>query len=67
VQAWLGDADVALSDLAKLQVGDVILLEANVTDGGYLALPDGRQLAQIRLGSASGRRAVSVVGKAAGR
>jgi hypothetical protein len=67
VQAWLGDADVALSDLAKLQIGDVILLEANVTDGGYLALPDGRQLAEIRLGSASGRRAVSVVGKTAGR
>ncbi|MFC4312685.1 FliM/FliN family flagellar motor switch protein [Steroidobacter flavus] len=67
VHAWLGEADVALSDLAKLQIGDVILLEANVTDGGYLALPDGRQLAQIRLGSASGRRAVSVVGKTAGR
>jgi hypothetical protein len=67
VLAWLGAADVALSDLAKLQTGDVILLEANVTDGGYLALPDGRQLAQIRLGSASGQRAVSVVGKAARR
>lgn len=67
VLAWLGEADVALSDLAKLQINDVILLDANVTDGGYLALPDGRQLAQIRLGSESGRRAVSVVGKAAGR
>lgn len=67
VLAWLGDADVALSDLAKLQIDDVILLDANVTDGAYLTLPDGRQLAQIRLGSESGRRAVSVVGKAAGR
>jgi hypothetical protein len=45
----------------------VILLDANVTGAGYLSLPDGRQLAQIRLGSAAGRRAVSVVGKAAGR
>lgn len=66
VLAWLGDADVALSDLAKLQIGDVILINANVTNGGCLTLPDGRQLAQIRLGSASGRRAVSVVAKAAG-
>lgn len=67
VHAWLGDAEVALSELASLQIGDVILLDANVTGAGYLALPDGRQLAQIRLGSADGRRAVSVVGKAAGR
>lgn len=67
VQAWLGDAEVALSELASLQIGDVILLDANVTGAGYLSLPDGRQLAQIRLGSAAGRRAVSVVGKAAGR
>jgi flagellar motor switch/type III secretory pathway protein FliN len=63
VQAWLGDAEVALSELANLQIGDVILLDANVTGAGYLALPDGRHLAQIRLGSASGWRAVSVVGK----
>jgi len=67
VQAWLGDAEVALSELARLQIGDVILLDANVAGAGYLSLPDGRQLAQIRLGSAAGRRAVSVVGKAAGR
>lgn len=67
VQAWLGDAEVALSELASLQIGDVILLDANVTGAGYLSLPDGRQLAQIRLGSSAGRRAVSVIGKAAGR
>jgi len=66
VNAWLGEAEVALSELANLRAGDVILLDANVTSAGYLALPDGRPLAKIRLGSASGRRAVSVVGQAPG-
>ncbi len=66
VQAWLGQAEVSLSELASLQVGDVILLDANVSGAGHLALPDGRELAQIRLGSAAGKRAVSVVGKTAG-
>lgn len=67
VHAWLGEAEVALSELASLQTGDVILLDGDMADAGYLALPDGRRLAQIRLGSASGRRAVSVIGKTAGR
>lgn len=66
VQAWLGQATVSLGELASLRIGDVILLDANVNGAGHLALPDGRELAQIRLGSAAGKRAVSVVGKAAG-
>lgn len=66
VQAWLGEAEVSLSELANLQVGDVILLEASLNGAGHLALTDGRQLAQIRLGSAAGHRAVSVIGKSTG-
>ena len=66
VQAWLGQAEVSLGELASLQIGDVILLEASVSAAGHLALPDGRELAQIRLGSAAGKRAVSVIGKTAG-
>lgn len=66
VQAWLGEAEVSLGELANLQIGDVILLEANLSGAGHLALPDGRELAQIRLGSAAGSRAVSVVGRTAG-
>lgn len=64
VHAWLGEAEVTLADLTTLRVGDVILLEASVNGVGYLALPDGRQLASIRLGRAADRRAVNVVGKA---
>jgi flagellar motor switch/type III secretory pathway protein FliN len=67
VQAWLGEAEVSLDELAKLQIGDVIVLEATVSSAGHLALPDGRELAQIRLGSTAGKRAVSVVGKSAGQ
>lgn len=63
VQAWLGEAEVSLGELANLQVGDVILLEATLNGAGHLALSDGRQLAQIRLGSAAGQRAISVTGK----
>jgi flagellar motor switch protein FliM len=59
--------EVSLSELANLQVGDVILLEANLSGAGHLALSDGRQLAQIRLGSAAGHRAVSVIGKSTGQ
>lgn len=66
VHAWLGEAEVSLGELANLQVGDVILLEASLSGAGRLALPDGRELAQIRLGSAAGSRAISVVGKTAG-
>lgn len=65
VNAWLGEAEVSLGELANLQVGDVILLETNLSGAGHLALPDGRELAKIRLGSAAGRRAVSVIGKTA--
>lgn len=64
VHAWLGEAEVTLSDLTTLQVGDVVLLQASVNGAGYLALPDGRQLASIRLGRAGGQRAVNVIGKA---
>lgn len=65
VHAWLGEAEVTLTDLATLRVGDVILLQASVNGAGYLALPDGRQLAAIRLGRVGERRAVNVVGKTA--
>lgn len=63
VQAWLGEAEVTLGELANLQLGDVILLDTNISGAGLLALPDGRQIAPVRLGSAAGHRAVSVVGK----
>jgi flagellar motor switch/type III secretory pathway protein FliN len=63
VQAWLGEAEVTLGELANLQLGDVILLDTNISGAGHLALPDGRQIAPVRLGSAAGHRAVSVVGK----
>lgn len=66
VNAWLGEVEVTLDELASLQVGDVLLLAADVNGAGHLSLPDGRELAQIRLGSAAGRRAVSVIGKTAG-
>ncbi len=65
VHAWLGEAEVTLSDLATLRVGDVIVLQASVNGAGYLALPDGRQLAPIRVGRVAERRAVNVVGKTA--
>ena len=64
VHAWLGEAEVTLADLTTLQIGDVILLQASVNGAGYLALPDGRQLASIRLGRVAEQRAVNVVGKA---
>lgn len=66
VQAWLGDAEVTLGELAALQIGDVILLDTSVSGTGQLTLPDGRAIAPVCLGSAAGHRAVSVVGKAAG-
>jgi flagellar motor switch/type III secretory pathway protein FliN len=63
VQAWLGDAEVTLGELAALQIGDVILLDTSVSGTGQLTLPDGRAIAPVCLGSAAGHRAVSVVGK----
>lgn len=67
VQAWLGDAEVTLGELANLQLGDVVLLDTSVAGAGHLALPDGRHIASVHLGSAAGHRAVSVVGKQQGR
>lgn len=66
VQAWLGEAEVQLTDLATLRVGDVILLDTSVEGAGRLTLADGRQVAGIRLGSVVGRRAVSVIGRTTG-
>lgn len=61
LQAVLGESEVALAELARLQVGDVILLDTLVSGTAQLSLPDGRLLAQARLGSSDGRRAVSVM------
>jgi hypothetical protein len=61
VQAWLGEAEVQLADLATLRVGDVILLNTSVEGAGRLTMSDGQQVAGIRLGSVVGRRAVSVI------
>lgn len=67
LQAVLGEAEVALAELARLQVGDVILLNTLVSGSAQLSLPDGRVLAQARLGSSDGRRAVSAMTRPAGQ
>lgn len=60
LEAVLGSADVSLRDLVHLAVGDVIVLEQPLSRGGHLALPYGRVVAQVVLGRAGERRAVSI-------
>lgn len=60
LEAVLGNADVALRDLVNLTVGDVIVLDQPLDRGGHLALPDGRVVAQVVVGRAGERRAISI-------
>lgn len=60
VEAVLGDAEVALRDLAQLAVGDVIVLDRPLRAGGRLTMPDGTGVASIAIGRCGERRAVTI-------
>jgi hypothetical protein len=62
VEAFLGDAEVSLLDLAKLAQGDVIVLDHALGQTGQLLTSEGKSIAKILLGRTGSNRAVSVTG-----
>jgi hypothetical protein len=63
VEAVLGNAEVSVSDLAALAVGDVIVLEQSLGDTAYLAMPGGERVSAAALGRVEGKRAIQIRGK----
>lgn len=61
LEAWLGDGEVSLQELAELSCGDVIVLQKALTEPGYLTTDAGAQVGNFVLGCAGTSRAISVV------
>ncbi len=61
LEAWLGDTEVSLQELADLSCGDVIVLQKTLRDPGYLTTDTGARVGDIVLGCSGSCRAVSVV------
>jgi flagellar motor switch/type III secretory pathway protein FliN len=62
VEALLGNAEVTVSELAALALGDVIVLDRKLTDAGDLSVRNGERIGDITLGQLDGRRAVQIRG-----
>jgi hypothetical protein len=60
VEQVLGHAQISLADLARLRIGDVIVLEESLSKGGELFLAGGGQLGTTRPGRAEHKRAVQL-------
>lgn len=60
VEAFLGEAEVSLQELATLRPGHVIVLNQPLSQPGYLAMHDGRRLANVAVGTSDVSRAVIV-------
>lgn len=63
VEAVLGHAEVSIRDLARLAVGDVIVMEELLSDAGSLQVEGGGRAGRVALGRLDGRRAVQFRGK----
>lgn len=60
IEAFLGEAEVSLQELACLKPGHVIVLNQPLSQPGYLAMHDGRRLASVSVGASDVSRAVIV-------
>jgi len=60
IEAFLGEAEVSLQELASLRPGHVIVLNQPLSQPGYLAMHDGRRLANVSVGTSDASRAVIV-------
>ena len=60
VEQVLGHAQVSLADLARLRIGDVIVLEESLSKGGELFLAGGGHVGSTRPGRAGHKRAVQL-------
>jgi hypothetical protein len=65
VDGLLGYAEVSLSDLAALCVGDVVVLQQSLSEAGSVAVRDGERVAGAAPGRVDGKRAIQIRGKAA--
>jgi hypothetical protein len=63
VEAVLGNAEVSITELAALAVGDVVVLEQSLTDSAYLAMPGGQRVGAAALGRVEGKRAIQMRGR----
>jgi flagellar motor switch/type III secretory pathway protein FliN len=61
----LGVAEVSVSELAALCVGDVIVLEQMLADAGAIAVRGGERIGSAALGRVDGKRAIQIKGRAA--
>ncbi|MEJ1964228.1 MAG: FliM/FliN family flagellar motor switch protein [Gammaproteobacteria bacterium] len=65
LDALLGYAEVSVSDLAALSVGDVIVLQQSLTDAGGIAVRGGERVTSAAPGRVDGKRAIQIRGRAA--
>jgi|GEM_PF-1818063 len=65
VDAVLGMAELPVSELAALAVGDVIVLERLLTDAGELFMREGERLGRVAPGRAADKRAIQIKGRTA--
>jgi hypothetical protein len=62
LDARLGKAEVSVTDLRRLSLGDVLVLDAEIEDGVRLTVgDDGRELARAVLTQAEGGQALSIL------
>jgi flagellar motor switch/type III secretory pathway protein FliN len=60
LEAVLGTAEITVADLARLAVGDVIVLNASLSEPAELKIRAGERIAAVSAGSCGGRRAVQI-------
>lgn len=59
IEAWLGETEVTLAELAKLQMGDVLLLSTSLAGAAHLSVLDETSKIPLRIGRVGQHRAVS--------
>lgn len=60
VEAVLGEASVSIGDLASLAVDDVIVMQQDTSQPGYLLTSTGRRVANVSIGRIGSKRAAMI-------
>lgn len=60
LEVVLGSAEITVADLAKLAVGDVIVMSAALSEPAELKIHAGERIAAVSVGNCCGRRAVQI-------
>jgi hypothetical protein len=63
LEAVLGQTDVSIRDLARLAVGEVIVMDELLSDSGSFQIEGGGRVGGLSIGRFDGRRAVQFKGK----